>query len=414
MADELNSWKELANYLGCSVRTVQRWEAERGLPVRRLPGHRGSVFALRAEVEQWRLGQGSDMVSSENRRVRRDWRPIAIAIAAGMLVTLVALVSYANRQARPSIPVTFVLQTDAIVAIDASGRPAWTFALPANSVPVDVGWRPAIGGWAQMVDVDGDGVSEVVALVGRHGPDTAGRLVETLYALTDRGALRWSYTPSLSVDFTSRRSSGNWRLLDYEVVPGAGVWVSVADHMWWPSAVEQIANDGHVTTRLYHPGNIRVLRALTTSGRTVVAAAGVNNQHAAAAVMLLDPVGVATAPDQDPATYACRGCPAATPLRYVLLGPSPLVRVANRPYNVAIDLQVGPTLIASTYEDDLVNVLFTLTQNLDVEHAEPSDGYWSYAATHPSLTKLEQTVQIRDWTVSGWRSKRIRLSGGPA
>jgi PAS domain-containing protein len=49
----LNSWKEIADYLGRSVRTVQRWEARYGLPVRHRAGKRTSVFALEAELDSW-------------------------------------------------------------------------------------------------------------------------------------------------------------------------------------------------------------------------------------------------------------------------------------------------------------------------------------------------------------------------
>lgn len=53
-ASVLNSWKEIANYLGRGVRTVQRYERECKLPVRRLPGKpRSSVLALRPELDQW-------------------------------------------------------------------------------------------------------------------------------------------------------------------------------------------------------------------------------------------------------------------------------------------------------------------------------------------------------------------------
>lgn len=50
----LNSWKEIATYVGRGVRTVQRWEAESGFPVRR-PGRksRSSVIALRSEIDGW-------------------------------------------------------------------------------------------------------------------------------------------------------------------------------------------------------------------------------------------------------------------------------------------------------------------------------------------------------------------------
>jgi hypothetical protein len=50
----LDSWKEIAAFLGRGVRTVQRWEREEGLPVHRLAhAERGSVFADPAELTDW-------------------------------------------------------------------------------------------------------------------------------------------------------------------------------------------------------------------------------------------------------------------------------------------------------------------------------------------------------------------------
>jgi phage terminase Nu1 subunit (DNA packaging protein) len=55
-SEVLNSWKEVALYLGRGVRTVQRWEQELGLPVRRPRGKaRSAVLALRAELDSWLL-----------------------------------------------------------------------------------------------------------------------------------------------------------------------------------------------------------------------------------------------------------------------------------------------------------------------------------------------------------------------
>jgi len=50
----LDSWKEIAAYLGRGIRTVQRWEREEGLPVHRLAhADRGSVFAHSTELTEW-------------------------------------------------------------------------------------------------------------------------------------------------------------------------------------------------------------------------------------------------------------------------------------------------------------------------------------------------------------------------
>jgi Tol biopolymer transport system component len=52
--DRLDSWKEIATYLGRGIRTVQRWEREEGLPVHRLAHEkRGSIYARREELAAW-------------------------------------------------------------------------------------------------------------------------------------------------------------------------------------------------------------------------------------------------------------------------------------------------------------------------------------------------------------------------
>ena len=53
-SDLLNSWKEIAAYLNRGVRTVQRWEADLGLPARRPQGRgRSAVIAMRSEIDAW-------------------------------------------------------------------------------------------------------------------------------------------------------------------------------------------------------------------------------------------------------------------------------------------------------------------------------------------------------------------------
>lgn len=54
--DALDSWKEIAAYLGRDVSTAKRWETSRNLPVHRIPGgKRGAVYALKSELDAWRL-----------------------------------------------------------------------------------------------------------------------------------------------------------------------------------------------------------------------------------------------------------------------------------------------------------------------------------------------------------------------
>ena len=51
----LESWKEIAAYLGRDVTTVRRWEKREGLPVYRLYHSRlGSVYAYTTKLDAWR------------------------------------------------------------------------------------------------------------------------------------------------------------------------------------------------------------------------------------------------------------------------------------------------------------------------------------------------------------------------
>jgi hypothetical protein len=50
----LNSWKEIAAYVGRGVRTVQRWETQLGLPVHRPAGKdHSAVLAFSSELDEW-------------------------------------------------------------------------------------------------------------------------------------------------------------------------------------------------------------------------------------------------------------------------------------------------------------------------------------------------------------------------
>jgi TolB-like protein len=78
--DRLESWKEIAEYLHRDVRTVQRWEESKGLPVRRLPGgERSRIFALRSELDAWWNSRGlqvsleeeAGQITAEQVQVRR-------------------------------------------------------------------------------------------------------------------------------------------------------------------------------------------------------------------------------------------------------------------------------------------------------------------------------------------------------
>jgi hypothetical protein len=76
----LNSWKEIASYLGRGVRTIQRYEEKLGLPIHRPAGReRSAVVAFADELERWLRNTPSRSDIPSNLTNGNSSRVIAIA-----------------------------------------------------------------------------------------------------------------------------------------------------------------------------------------------------------------------------------------------------------------------------------------------------------------------------------------------
>ncbi len=82
----LAGWKDIASYLGKGVRTVQRYEHEMGLPVRRPAAKsRAAVVATKAELDAWVAASPYRSVFSLPKTTIADNRAPARGITEGIL-----------------------------------------------------------------------------------------------------------------------------------------------------------------------------------------------------------------------------------------------------------------------------------------------------------------------------------------
>jgi TolB-like protein/Tfp pilus assembly protein PilF len=110
--DRLESWKEIAAYLGREVRTVQGWEKNEGLPIHRHQhAKQGSVYAFKPELDAWKESRKSVPVEAAQPPTELPAKParrIPIGMVAGgvgLAILMVAgLFFWKNRPARPGGP----------------------------------------------------------------------------------------------------------------------------------------------------------------------------------------------------------------------------------------------------------------------------------------------------------------------
>lgn len=103
----LDSWKDIAAYLGRNVRTCRNWERDHGLPIHRLDDSpKSRVFAYTGEIDAWRETKGRlpengavdgtlRPATVTMRRSARTW--LAAGLVAGPLLAVLATVLVMSR-----------------------------------------------------------------------------------------------------------------------------------------------------------------------------------------------------------------------------------------------------------------------------------------------------------------------------
>jgi hypothetical protein len=306
----LQSWKEIATFLGVTVRSVQRWESG-GLPVyRQGDGRKARVFAYPDELTQWLDAGGlreretaSEAVAEPpesnataapvkgpppSRRIRRKLWWVAAGVAAGLAV---AVLWRAVVFPTAPVPAHWTLDGSKLRVLDAAERLCWDKTLP----PFDAAFDVAVRDKVVIADIDGDGRMEVLLSylpAGHH--ERPGRLM----CFDHRGRLRWESRFGAARTFGARQFDANYVGAFVKPVTAAGrrLLLTVANHhIWYPSQAALLdPATGKVVEEYWHPGAIYncLLHDIDGDGQPEAVLGGTNNPgdglgHAGVAILKL-------------------------------------------------------------------------------------------------------------------------------
>jgi hypothetical protein len=302
---EFASWKEIADYLGVNVRTAQKWETERGLPIRRLPGAgRGRVLVSAAELERWKQSGPPATPAArlpEPARLGKYWK-WAAALA---LLVLVAAALWATLRAKP-VPVSAHVQGNALIVFDARGRELWRKILPVEA------YEPSVSLDRQQVwlgDIDGDGQMEVLyAYVPKAEVETP------LFCFSHTGAEKWRFVPARKVATRLESFPPPYRPTAFAVIqpePNAPKQIVVTSHhnLYYPDQVAVLDSSGRLLREYWHSGWIEALAAADLDGDGVpeLYLGGISNSHRQAVLVVLDPRRLGGASHEDNLDYQLTG-----------------------------------------------------------------------------------------------------------
>lgn len=339
----LEGWKEIAAHLRVSVRTVQQWEAERGLPVRRMGAGRARVWVEAGKLDEWRLSLASP--PPEARPRRRLWTAAAAAMALAVLALLLFLSARSHRQIAK-----VVHDGRQLIATDLEGNVLWSHRFEnvreirnGEKIPESV-----------VVDLDGDGEHEVLAL-NRADP---GHLESNgLFCFKNSGRLLWQFQPGRTVrtaqgDFAPAYHVG--KAVPFRSRPGGDWRIAVVSihSTYFPSQVAVLNAHGKLLREYWHAGHLHGVTAadLDHDGRPELYTAGLSNGYENAVVLALDPEAMEGAGWEEKPDYQFAGMKPGVEIARWLAPRTPLSRSSMR-YNVAIGLSLaGQGLAATTSE----------------------------------------------------------------
>jgi hypothetical protein len=187
---QLTSWKEIADYLGVSLRTAQSWEREKGLPVQRMPGEKGRVVADPAELNRWRRTTLRTNSWWSNPTYLRGFALASLAIALAVVAYEFSayLSQHIGRQ-----PASFRMGRRSITVLDGNGVDMWRKAFPEPLESADYS-DAAMAGHRKIAftDIDSDGDVETLFV---YSPLNSLRNPSALYCFSRAGEERWSFAP---------------------------------------------------------------------------------------------------------------------------------------------------------------------------------------------------------------------------
>jgi len=127
----LESWKEIAAYLGRNVTTARRWEKQERLPVYRLQHSKlGSIYAYTSELDSWRdkqtLGGATDAPAAEaDHQPTRIWRARRGLLVGGVVLVGLLAAAYLTTRSRAVNATRPKIQSLAVLPLkNLSGDPA--------------------------------------------------------------------------------------------------------------------------------------------------------------------------------------------------------------------------------------------------------------------------------------------------
>jgi hypothetical protein len=292
----LLTWKDISAYLGCEIRTCQRWEKEAGLPVHRiLDSSKSRVFAYKQELDEWI----KEKTQSPN---KNKWKYLyfLIPLAALFLIYFMFISPFPFSQ-----PNDFKINGSELVVLDKNHKEIWGYDTGVRGLENEEFYRNHFQfrryfkaanqiNFPLLIirDMDHNQKKEVMFAVRQIGSNQRGG---RFLFFDQKGRIKWTFNPGREMTFGQKVYSSEYGIhgFDTEDIDNDGLHEIIMisfNICMFPSQLAVLDQKGQLLREYWNSGRIYDFSFfdLDKDGKKEIILGGCNNEYDKGFLAVLD------------------------------------------------------------------------------------------------------------------------------
>lgn len=389
----LSSWKDIAAFLDCHVRTCIRWEKQFGLPIHRMDASQKSrVFAYKDEIEQWQR----ECFKSENGYTRfyqkqRTWYKNPHIIYPGAIL-LAAVIFFSLLFAFPKAqqPYDFRIEKNRLIILSETGKKIWEYDTEIENLISEEEYRDRFQVKKRIdsrvvflplliiKDINNDGKNETLFAPMSHDRFGVGNLI----CFDLKGNKKWSFQSGRQINSYTVEFSNDFSLCGFDIVDlnedGEYEILVFADHrFYFPTQMSLLDTNGFSLGEYWNSGRLTDYALIDLNGDSQyeLIISGMNNEYIKGMIAVFDPGNISGSSPQIQDEYRFKDIDSGMEKYYILFPRTDVDQVDHLRENISIIDILDNGRISTLAKNS--NLLFEFDFDLHIQAIRASDSFRS-------------------------------------
>ena len=327
----LSTWKEIADYLDCDIRTCRRWEGKYGLPVHRIDETSNArVYAYENEIDQW-LNRNSD----SKRKYKRSSKPLIlkkISYVFLLLIPTVFIYLFLIQKKDVPQPVNFRLDKSTLIILDEKNKEIGRFDTEVKNLISENFYRDRFQirqrkngveliPYIIISDLDQDNKKEILISIQTVNEFGEGDLI----CLDSKGNMLWNFETGKELKFGNKVYSNDYKIFGFETIDinddGNLEIVLISEHiLYFPTQLIVLNHKGSRLGEYWNSGRLAHynLVDLNNDGTKEMVLVGMNNEYKKGCLIVFDLNNIKGSSPQSKDNYKCSSLEPGSEKFYIL------------------------------------------------------------------------------------------------